>query len=219
MRYLKIILILIFIIPESLFSLTDKEVFEKLKERFGNITTLKGTISISYSTGETYTGNFQYQPPGQVYIKFSNPPGKIIASNKKKLYVYDAATELCGIQELYYEDEEKDQELDEEEKKEKEEKINGGLENIFDLYKPALISEENEEYTLELINEKQKLKKISLNLDKTFFLLNAQFFENDETFYSVQLSNLKFDEKIMPGLFNFNVPANAQVVKNPLDIR
>ncbi len=35
------------------------------------------------------------------------PPGKVIASNGKKLWAFDSTTEVCGVQGLYMEDKEK----------------------------------------------------------------------------------------------------------------
>ncbi len=211
--------ILTLLIPVASYALTGDEVFSKLKERLTSVTTMKGIVSITFHTGEFYTGNFQYMPPGQIYINFASPQGKTIASNGRRLWVYDAETDVCGVQELYAEDEEKDKELDEEEKKKKEMMVKGGIENIFNYYQPVLISDESKGYILELRNEKRKIQTISINLDKSGLLNKAQFNEKDESYFIIQLSNVKFDEKIIPGLFDFNVPANAQVIKNPLDIR
>lgn len=199
--------------------LTGNEAFEKLKERLAAIDTMKGIISIAYPTGDLYSGKFQYMPPGRIHIDLSNPPGKKIISNGKRLWVYDVSTDVCGVQELYAEDEENDKELDEEEKKKKELKIKGGLENLFNGYEAILISESDKGVIIEIRNEFRKYTEIQLTLDKSFMLSSARFTDKEGIRFVMKITDLKFGEKPIPGLFNFDVPANAQVVKNPLDIR
>ncbi len=221
MKYFKfLILTIIFIFYSgNAHPVTGDEAFEKLKERLANITTLKGKITISYQSGEIYTGDFQYMPPGKIYIKFTDPPGKVIASNGRKLWAFDSTTEVCGVQELYMEDKEKDEELSEEEKAKKEQKIKGGLANLFYYFKPTLTYEGPIGYLIDLKQERRQYPEVSLSLDKTFMIVEAYFKNKNDNNFSVRFSNFKFGEKIFPDLFNFNVPSNAQVVKNPLDIR
>ena len=195
------------------------ELFEKAKDRLIKVTTVKGTISITFETGQIYTGEFQYMPPGKIFINITDPPGKTIVSNGKKLWVHDSSSDLCGVQDLFTKDAERDRNLSEDEKKAGEYKMKGGLEFFFSSYKITVLSEEPGGYTIELKNENRFYTEVLMKLDKNYLLQNARFTDKQGAQFLIKLSNLRFNEKIFTGLFDFNVPANAQLVKNPLDVR
>ena len=200
----------------NVFSLTGDEIVGKFKERMAGISTMKGKVSISFQTGEIYSGNFKYMSPGRIYIKLNDPPGKIIVANDRKLWVHDSSSDVCGVQELDTGDKDKDK--DKEDKKNQPER-KGGIELLLDSYEIILSLEGQNGYSIELRNEKRKYSEIRLFLDSTFMLINAIFKNKDGEGFLLELSDVTFGEKILPSLFNFNVPASTQVVKNPLDVR
>ncbi|MDY6969669.1 MAG: outer membrane lipoprotein carrier protein LolA [Spirochaetota bacterium] len=214
--------IIMFFVADNTFALKGEEVVEGFKKRMIDIETMKGVISISLSAGRSYKGVFRYQNPGQIYIKFNKPRGKIIVSNGKKLFIYDSASNVCGIQEL-------------------EKNSESGIIGYIDSYIPILISRTKSVIILKLkikqdVHESRIESKnnddnsyeedkdeiypdITLTLDSSFLLKEA-FFENAQgEGFVVSLSGIKTGEKIVPGFFNFNVPSTAQIQKNPLDIR
>lgn len=199
--------------------MTAEETISRFNERFASIETMKGQVSVSYQSGEIYSGIFMYSNPGKIYIQFTNPPGKFIVTNGKKLWAYDSSTDVCGVQEMDVEDEE-DKQGNKTQNKDIKPKLKGGIERFIRNYEARLAEPENpESKIIELVNEKWKYSDIKLFLDQEFLPVKAIFMDKDGDGFIIKLSDIKIGENIVPGIFNFNVPANAQVVKNPLDIR
>ncbi|MBN2040266.1 MAG: outer membrane lipoprotein carrier protein LolA [Spirochaetes bacterium] len=223
MRINIFLITLLLIIPLPVFSMTGEEAVQKINESLESFETMKGKLTVSYTSGETYSGIFMYSNPGKIYVKFMNPLEKFIVTNGKKLWAYDSSTDVCGVQDIEIEDEEDDEAGDKKtigKKPEEEPKLTGGLERFFRNYEPAFIESGNpEENIIELVNEKWRYTLIKLVLNKDFMLVKAVFTDKNGEGFTVKLSDIKTGENIIPGLFNFNVPANAQIVKNPLDIR
>ncbi|MBN2403647.1 MAG: outer membrane lipoprotein carrier protein LolA [Spirochaetes bacterium] len=190
----------------------------KLIERMDSAETMKGKITISFQSGESYSGVFTYMHPGKIYVKFNDPPGKIIVTNGKKLWVYDSSTDVCGVQELDTEDSESDKEDGDKQSGEIKAKLMGGISKFFRTYE-ASISENTSQSVIELVNDNRKYSDIKFIVNLEFLLTSAVFKDKNGDGFVIKLSDVKIGEKITPGVFDFKAPANAQVVKNPLDIR
>lgn len=185
-----------------LYGLTGEEAVLKFQQRMNAINTISGTISWMQKSGENYTGNFKYMGPGKIYIKFINPSGRILASNGKKLYIFDSSSNICGVQEL-----------------DKTNPASGGIVGIIYGYKATLAAQGPSGYTIKFENTERAYPEIILTLDASFLLKKAILTDKEGEVFSIMLSNLQIGEKMAPGTFDFNVPPNAQVVKNPLDIK
>lgn len=221
MKQIKIIITILMILSTApAFSLTGDEALQKFKDQMAGIKTMRGQISLLYQNGEMYSGSFKYMFPGKIFIQFSEPSGKTIVSNGKKLWAYDAASGVCGVQEL-------DIEVDEDDKDFKENagskrirvQDRGGPSVFLSGYQVTAVSEEKTGVTIELMNGTRKYTDIKLVLNNEFMLIKAIFKNDKDEGFMIKLSDVKTGEKITPGLFDFNVPANSQIVKNPLDIR
>lgn len=220
---IKIIAIIICILfPVYGFSITGEEALENLRARFFGAETIKGKVSLTFQSGESYSGSFIYERSGKIIIRLTEPPGKIIVTNGKKLWVYDITTDVCGVQEIDTGDDEMDKEksaaVSEEESAEAF-KLTGGIDRFIRGYEIISVSEKSPGYTIVLSSESRKYSEIELNIDGEFMLTKAVFRDKNGEGYAVKLSDIKTGESILPGAFNFDVPANAQVVKNPLDVR
>ncbi len=180
---------------------------------------MKGQLTLTYQSGEVFSGIFMYMNPGKIYIKLTDPPGKLIITDSKKLWVYDSTTDVCGVQELEMKEEDAAKEHGEKQGNDIKTKLRGGIERFLRGYEVKSVSSDPLSYTIEMVSEKRKYSDIKLVIDTNFILVKAVFKDKNEDGFSVKLSDVIFGEKIPPGLFNFNVPANAQVVKNPMDIR
>ena len=193
-------LLILFFTISPVYSLTGDEALAKFRSRMYSIEKLTGVISWTTSNGGSYSGNFKYLNPGKLYIKFSNPSGRTIVSNGKTLWVYSPSSNIVGVQELA-------------------QGGSGGIASITNGYMALLTGQGDNGYTLKLKNESRHYQEIILVLDSTFFLKRALFKTKEGGTYSFTISNVSTAGTVLPGLFHFEVPANAQRVNNPLNIQ
>jgi len=195
-----IVLIINIIFPSNVYSLSGEEAIENFLKRISEIKTMKGEIAISCQSGIRYTGVFKYMHPGKILIKFSNPSGKSICTNGKSLWIYDATSNICGVQVLDMESP-------------------FVIEALLSSYTSLLMAEGPSGYKVNLRGTTEQYSEITITLDSLFLLKEAIFISEEGQGFVLSVSNLILDEKMIPGIFDFNIPSNAQTVKNPLDVR
>jgi len=182
-----------------LYAMTGDEALQRFRGRMGSISTMRGTISWTNSSGFMYTGNFKFMSPGRIYVKFSNPSGKIIASNGRKLWVYSPSSNICGIQDLGR-------------------GRSGGIAGLVSGYS-AIVMGGGSGYTIKLKNNDRHYSSITLVVDSSFLLKKAVMKTKDGGGMTISLSGVIVGEGMSPGIFDFSPPASAQTVKNPLNIK
>lgn len=182
------------------FAVTGEEAIAKFKNRMHGIDKMTGILSWTTATGSTYTGNFKYMNPGKIYVKFSSPGNRVVVANGKKLWIYDPGSSVCGIQDLTG-------------------NTSGGIASLVNDYLAIVTSQGPGGYTLKLKNSGKTYSEIVLMLDSSFMLKKAVLRSKEGEGISFSLSNIDTSATVMKNLFDFNVPANTQVVKNPLDIK
>ncbi|MBN1501706.1 MAG: outer membrane lipoprotein carrier protein LolA [Spirochaetes bacterium] len=193
------VLLAVFIILNPVFALSGDEAVANFKARMSSIGTLEGVISITYSSGNIQSGNFKYMAPGKIYVKFTNPAGKIIVSNGKKLWIYDTSSAICGVQELGGGG-------------------SGGIASFVNGYY-AIATSRGSDTIIKLKSSGKTYSEVTLLVDSLFTMKNASFRDDKGNGFSISLSGLRVGENMHAGLFDFDVPSNAQLVKDPLNIR
>lgn len=186
-------------VSAELFAVTGDEAVAKFRSRFYGLSTLRGAVSITSTTGEMMSGSFKFMAPGKFYIKFSAPAGKIIATNGKKLWVYDPNDNVCGVQDVGGGG-------------------SGGIAGIINGYM-SIASSGGSDTTIRLKNPKKDFRDIIIQVDSSYLPKKITFRRENGDGMAVSFSNLTANDPMSPGLFDFNVPANVQLVKNPLNIR
>jgi outer membrane lipoprotein-sorting protein len=199
-RKIKTITIFILIIGSfsNLYSMTGSDALAKFRSVMYGIPKMTGIITWTTPSGHSSVASFKYMSPGKIYVKFSNPSGKTIVSNGKTLWVYNSSSKICGIQDLSR-------------------GLSGGIAGFTNGYNAIVVSQGNG-YTLKLKNSSKKYSEIILILTPSFFLKKAILKSGNGSF-TFSLSNINTKVGVVNSLFNFNVPSNAQTVKNPLNIR
>lgn len=192
------VLFLIIIAITPAFSISGSDALAKFKSKMYSFKTLQGVITINYTSGRMITGSFKYMAPGKFYFKMTNPAGKIIATNGKKLWVYDASTAICGIQEAGG--------------------LSGGLASFANGYY-AIATSRGSDTIIKLKSPDRTYSDVNILVDSSFMLKKVSFKNKKGDGFSVSLSGLRIGENIHSGIFDFNVPSNAQVIKDPLNIR
>jgi outer membrane lipoprotein-sorting protein len=198
-KYILALILFIFIFQNNIYSITGSEAVTKLTERLKSTSTMEGIISISYASGITHSGIFKFKSPGHFNIKFSNPAGKQIISDSKKLWIYDESSRVCGVQDLS-------------------KSYSGGLASLIKGYF-AVVNETGNKILIKLKSNNKYYSEINILVDKSYIIKKVVFKKEDGNGFSIILSNVKIGKAIHGNVFSFDVPANAQLIKNPLNIR
>ena len=190
---------MILTLQTALFAMTGEEALAKFRGRMAGISQMSGIISWSTDSGLSYTGSFKYLAPGKIYVKFSSPRGKVLVSNGKKLWIYDPGSNVCGIQDL----------------------ARGGSGGIYSLVNGynAIVTGGSGGYIIRLRNNDKTYNEITLKVDSTFFLNKAILKTKEGNSITFSISNVDLSPNFVKSIFDFSVPANAQSIKNPLNIR
>jgi outer membrane lipoprotein carrier protein len=183
------------------YPVTGDEALAKFRGRMLGVGKMSGVISWSTGSGQALSGTFKYMAPDKIYVKFSNPSGKVLVSNGRKLWVYSPSSSICGVQDLAAGS------------------SSGGIAGMTADYRAIVTGQGPDGYTIKLKNSDKAYPEIILRVDSSFFLKRAIFKDKDGDGFSFSLTNVNFTPAVMPSLFNFNVPSNAQTVKNPLNIK
>ncbi len=184
----------------DLSAITGTEAVAKFQGRMYSAGQMTGIIQWSFNAGPPYTGSFKYMAPNKIYIKFSSPQGKVLVANGRKLWIYDPGNNVCAVQDLGGGG-------------------SGGFAGMVNGYMGIVTSQGSGGYTLKLKNSDRTYSEIMLWLDSGFFLKKAVLKNQKGDLLKVSLSNVSFSATVMKSLFDFNVPANTQVIKNPLQVR
>ena len=182
------------------YAITGDEALANFRGRMSRIGKLTGIITWSSSAGESYTGSFKYLSPNKIYVKFSNPAGKTIVSNGKKLWVYSPGSGICGVQDLGGGG-------------------SGGIAAHTADYMAIVTASGPGGYTIKLKNNDKSVNEIILVVDSSFFLRKATMRTKSGVTYDFTLSNISTEAAVIPSIFDFSAPASAQIVKNPLNIK
>lgn len=181
-------------------AVSGDEALQAFRGRMSSIGSLEGTLTMKYSSGPIQTGQFKFMSPGKFIIKFTNPSGKVICSNGRKLWVYDPSSAICGIQELIPGS------------------MSGGIAGMLNGYM-AIASSSGSDYTIKLKGTGKGYTNINILADKSFMLKKVSFFSERGEGLEVSLSNVRANPGLHAGLFEFNVPTSCLIVKDPLNVR
>ncbi len=197
LKILFISVLLAFTAAAPLFSMTADEAMAKFRARMNIQEPVSGVISWTMNDDVQCTGSFKYMP-GKFYLKFTNPSGKIIVCNGKKLWIYSQSSNVVGIQTLS-------------------DKTSGGLASLLYGY-TGIVTQDGDGYTVKLKKDDAFYPEAVLSLDSTFFLKRLVIKDKKGSIQRFSISGIETGS-VMKNHFEFSVPANAQVLKNPMDIQ
>ncbi len=200
MKYIATIIAAIVFTAVQAQAITGEEALARFKGRMLGLGKLSGVVSWSSDSGGQTSGTFKYMAPDKIYVKFTSPAGKVLVCNGKRLWVYNPASNICGIQDLARGS------------------SSGGIASMFDGYK-AIASGGGGGYTIKLKNPDRQYSEVTLKVDGTFFLSKAILKNKDGGIFTISLSNVNKSASVGPAMFHFSVPTNATTVTNPLDVK
>ena len=172
---------------QGAFPLSADDIAAQFKKKMYSVGKLSGVISYTLRSGRTFSGNFMYMSPGNIHIRFTNPSGKILVANTKKLWLYDPQSKVCAVQQL-----------------DEEAGVSGGIVSFLKDYSVILLPESSEGYTLKFKNDEKEYPEITLVLD-SLFIRKGSLKTRKERF-SFTLSGVNFSPDMVKSVFDFNVP-------------
>ncbi|MFW6366601.1 MAG: LolA family protein [Spirochaetota bacterium] len=178
------------------YAITGGEALSKFRSRMYSIGSMRGMISMTTGSGEILTGTFSYKAPGKIHIQFGN--GKAIVSNGRKLWIYSPESGICGVQDLGGGG-------------------SGGIAGLVSNY-TAMARPAGSGVLIKMTGNGH-YDDITIMTDASFLLQSATFNSTTGNGFSVQLSGVQTNLGLPNGMFDYSVPANAQLVKNPLNIQ
>jgi outer membrane lipoprotein carrier protein len=181
-------------------AVTGDEAVSRMKGRIYSISTMRGTISIKSTSKDNLTGKFRYMAPGKFVIDLTEPSGKKIATNGKKLWVFDRVDKVCGVQDV-------------------DTTFSGGIASYVNGYTATASPSGASDTVIRLRGSNRTYRDVIIQVDGSFMPKVIQFKTEDGKGFTATLSGIVLNEPMAPSLFEFDPPAGSQVVKNPLNVR
>ncbi len=180
-------------------ALTGDEAVGKFQARINGVGTMSGTISWMYQSGQGYSGTFKYMAPGRSWLNSPAPRADTLLERKATLgfrffqqYLRRPGPRPRG---------------------------SGGLAGLVSGYLAILTAQGPSGYTIKLKNSERAYSDVTLALDGSFLPRKIVLLNKAGDGMSITFTNIRTGESMAPGIFDFSVPSNAQLVKNPLDVK
>ncbi len=196
---------------------TVSDIVDNIKSNFGKLDTYQANFTImSDKGGKTnhQAGTIKYKAHNKLCIEFSQPFGQKIVSNGKMMWIYIPSMNVVAEQDLNSE--------------------SGifttgsksGLNWLFSKYHYRFASKDQPEtqddgtkrYTLILKQKESRsgYRKMKLWVTERYFIIRAQGETSTGKKVDIAFSDLKTNVSLPNGLFKFDVPSRARVIKNPM---
>ncbi len=196
---------------------TVSDIVDNIKANFGKMETYQaGFTIISEKMGKTtqQSGIIKYKANNRLFIEFSQPYGQKIVSNGKMMWIYIPSMNVVAEQDLN-----SDAGVFTSGTK-------SGLTWLFSKYHYRFASKEQPErqedgtkrYTLILKQKESRsgFRTMKLWVTERYFIIRAQGETSTGKKVDIRFSDLKTNISIPNGIFKFDIPARARVIKNPM---
>jgi len=184
----------------------------KMAEKFKSI--LDYTADFQWINGEShYHGKIQYKKPDKILLTFDEPQDQKIVSNGSFLYIYIPYLKVV-VQQLLLEDTESSILATTSEE---------GLTRLFDEYSFSFFDtstlqlyKNSRAYHLKLTQHTPKVgfKKMDLWVAENGLILQSNGYSPNGINVSLIFSNIQTNTELPDYIFDFEVPADAQIIRN-----
>lgn len=215
-------LLIIFVLSSSGFAykfdfVTVSDVVKKIRKKFSDLETYQASFKIlseQHGKKKLQTGVLKYKRGDRLYLGFHKPYGQKIISNGIMMWIYIPSMNVVAEQDL---------------KSDKSLFSAGtstGLSRLFSKYHYRFLSKEQPEeqkdgskqYTI-LLKQKESrsgYRKIKLWVSEDFMIVKASGETSSGKTIDISFSNIQINKDIPNGVFKFDIPARARVIKNPM---
>jgi outer membrane lipoprotein carrier protein len=196
---------------------TVSDIVKKVKNRFGEVDTYQADFQIvieRLGKKSVQTGTVKYKSSDKLLVEFYSPVGQRIIANGKMMWIYIPGMNVVAEQDLH-----SDSGLFSAGTK-------SGLNRLFSKYHYRFASKEQPEkqpdgtkqYTM-LLKQKESrsgFRTIKLWITEDFFISRAQGETSTGKKLDIAFSKIKTNIDISNGVFKFESPARARIIKNPM---
>ncbi len=192
---------------------TVRDVVSKVRKTFNQLETLQANFTvISKKAGKTtrQNGRIKYKSSDRLLVQFYN--GQKIISNGKMMWIYIPQLNVVAEQDLNS-------------NKGFFGSAKSGLKRLFSKYHYKFASKQQPEetkkgkfYTL-LLRQKESrsgFRSIKLWISEKFIITKAQGKSSTGKNVEIIFSKIKKNSAIKNGVFKFDIPSRARVIKNPM---
>jgi len=187
-----------------------KKTYSKLESYQANFTILsdKGGKKV------TQTGILRFKSSDKLLMEFYQPSRQKIVSDGKMMWIYIPSMNVVAEQDLM-----SDSGLFTSGSE-------AGLNRLFSKYhyrfaskdEPETMKDGSKVYTLVLKQKESRggYKTINLWISENFFIQKAEGYTSSGKKVEITLSDIKINVDLPNGIFKFDIPATARVIKNPM---
>ncbi len=196
---------------------TVSDIVKKIKTTYGELESYQADFVINSSKmgkKSTQRGVLRFKAPDRLLMDFYQPSRQKIISNGKMMWVYIPSMNVVAEQDL-----KSDSGLFSSGSRE-------GLKRLFSKYHYRFASKEQPEpqkngtkmYTLILKQKESRsgYRTIKLWVSEDFFIREAEGVTSSGKTVKISLNKIKTNVDLPNGLFKFDIPARARVIKNPM---
>jgi outer membrane lipoprotein carrier protein len=197
--------------------ITVSDIVKKVQSRFGELNSYQANFTIvSEKMGKKtrQKGQIKYKSRDRLSIDFYQPYGQKIVSDGKMMWIYIPSMNVVAEQDL-----KSDSGLFSAGTK-------TGLNRLFRKYHYRFAGKEQPEvqkngdkyYTLVLKQKESRsgYRTLKLWVSEDFIITRAQGETSSGKKVDIEFSNIKTDVDLPNGIFKFDIPSRARVIKNPM---
>jgi len=196
---------------------TVGDIVKGVKKRFGEIDCYQANFVINsdkMGKKKTQTGTIRYKSSDRLLVEFSQPSGQKIVANDKTMWIYIPSMNVVAEQDLksdtgFFSTGTK-----------------SGLKRLFSKYHYRFASKEQPEvqddgskcYTLILKQKETRsgFRTLKLWVSPEYFIVRAAGETSTGKRVDISFTNIRTDVKHPNGIFRMEMPARANVIKNPM---
>lgn len=196
---------------------TVSDVVDNIKKNYSKLESYQANFSILSVKGDkktTQTGVLRFKATDKLLMEFYQPARQKIVSDGKMMWIYIPSMNVVAEQDLMT-----DSGLFTSGSE-------AGLNRLFSKYHYRFASKDEPEampdgtkmYTMVLKQKESRggYKTINLWISEDFFIRKAEGFTSSGKKVEITLSDIKTNVDLPNGIFKFDIPATARVIKNPM---
>ncbi len=197
--------------------ITVSDVVKNIQNKFASLETYQAKFVITSERLEkkkVQQGTISYKAPGKLLLNFTSPAGQKIVCSDSTMWIYIPSLNVVAEQDLKDDDGLFASQT------------HSGLKRLFSRYhykfdgkeQPEVQKDGSKQYTLFLKQKESRsgYRTLKLWVSEDFMILRAAGETASGKKVDISFSQIRTDSDLPGGMFKFDIPGQARVVKNPM---